>query len=102
MEIIFINFFDTAVKNLDVKGRQTSHVNENFDPIDIALNKYVDHSSIFKIKEYFNKPTECNFLEVSPIDIKKVIRSLDSSRKCTFKNITPKSLNKGQDICPSL
>ena len=44
------NFFDTTVKNLDVKGPWVSHVNENSDPIDIALNKYVDHSSIFKIK----------------------------------------------------
>ena len=44
------NFFDTTVKNLDVKGPWVSHVNESSDPIDIALNKYVDHSSIFKIK----------------------------------------------------
>ena len=32
----FSNFFDTAVKNLDMKGSQVSHVNENSDPIDIA------------------------------------------------------------------
>ena len=57
------------MKNLYVKGPQVSHVNENSDPIDIALNKYVDHPSIFKIKEYFNKPTECNFLEVTPDNI---------------------------------
>ena len=43
--------------------------NENSDPIEIALNKYVNHPSIFKIKEYFNKPTECNFLEVTPDNI---------------------------------
>ena len=34
--------------------------------------------------------------------MKKEIKSLDSSKKVTFKNITPKSLNKGQDICLSL
>ena len=45
----FSNFFDTAVKNLYVKGPQVSHVNENSDPVDIALNKYGDHPSIFKI-----------------------------------------------------
>ena len=44
----FVNFFDTAARNLDVKGRQVSHVNENSDPIDIPLNKYVDYPSIFK------------------------------------------------------
>ena len=56
------------MKNLDVKGPQVSHVNQNSDSIDIALNKYVDHSSIFKIKEYFNKS---NLSEVTPNYIKK-------------------------------
>ena len=40
--------------NPDVKGTQVSRVNENSDPIDIVLNKYVDYPSIFKMKEYFN------------------------------------------------
>ena len=77
----FSSFFDTAVKNVDVKGPQVSPVDENSGPIDIALNKYVDHSSIFKITEYFNKSTESNFLEITPNDIKKEIKSLDSSEK---------------------
>ena len=34
----FSNLFDTAVKNLYVKGPQVSHVKENSDLIDIALN----------------------------------------------------------------
>ena len=33
----FSNLFNTAVKNLDVKGPQVFHVNEDSDPIDIAL-----------------------------------------------------------------
>ena len=43
-------------------------------------------------------------MEVIPNDINKEIKSLDSSKKGAFKNITPKSFNKGQDICcrPSL
>ena len=56
------------MKNLYVKGHQVSLVNENSDPININLNKYVDHSSIFKIKEYFNKS---NLSEVTPNYIKK-------------------------------
>ena len=63
------NFFDTTVKNLDAKGPQVSHVNENSDPIDITLNKDVDLSKIFKTKEYFSKSIESNFLEVTPNDI---------------------------------
>ena len=77
----FSNLFDTVVKNLYIKGTQVSHVNENSDPIDINLNKYVDHPSIFKIKEYFNKYTESNFLEITPNNIKKQIKNLDSPKK---------------------
>ena len=69
------------MKNLYVKGPQVSHVNVNSDPIDINLNKYVDHPSILKVKEYFNKSTESIFLEVTPNDIEKEIKSLDSSKK---------------------
>ena len=66
------------------------------------LIKYVDHPSIFRIKKYFNKPPECNFSEVAQNNNKKETKSLDSSKKGAFKNTTPKSLNKEQDICPSL
>ena len=72
----FSNFFDTRVKNLDVKGPQVSHVNEDSDHIVIALSKYVGHPSIFKTKEHFHEPTGCNFLEVIPNDIEKEIKKL--------------------------
>ena len=77
----FSNFFDMAVKNLYVKGHQVSHVNENSDPIDINLNKYVNHPCILKIKEYFNKSNESNFSEITPNDIKKEIKDFDSPKK---------------------
>ena len=38
----FSNFFDMTVKNLDVKGPQVSHINEDSDPIVIALNMSVN------------------------------------------------------------
>ena len=69
------------MKNLYVKGHQVSLVNENSDPIDINLNKYVDHPSTFKIKEYFNKYTESNFLEITPNNIKKQIKNLNNPKK---------------------
>ena len=72
----FSNFFDTRVKNLDVKGPQVSRVNEDSDHIVIAINKYVGHPSIFKRKEYSNEPTACNFLEVISNDIEKEIQKL--------------------------
>ena len=69
------------MKNLYVKGHQVSHVNENSDLTDINLNKYVNHTSIFKIKEYFNKSTESNFSGITLIDINKEIKNLDSPKK---------------------
>ena len=65
----------------------------------MALNKHVNHSSILKIKEYFNEHTEFNFLDLIPNDIEKEIKDVDNSRKCTFKNITPKSLKEALIIC---
>ena len=76
-----VTFFIRQWKIKDVKGHQVSLVNENSDPIDINLNKYVDHPSMFKIKEYFNKYTESNFLEITPNNIKKQIKNLDSPKK---------------------
>ena len=79
------------MKNLYVKWHNVSLVNENSDPTDINLNKYVDHPSIFKIKEYFNKYTDSNFLEITPNNIKKQLKNLAPKK-------TPKCLNKGQDM----
>ena len=78
------------------------HFNQDTDPINIALNEYLVHPSTFKIKEYFNEPTECNFLEVIPNDIKIEIKDLDSSKDGTFKNVTPKFSKEAQDICSPL
>ena len=69
------------MKSLYVKGHQVSHVNENSDLIDINLNKYVHHTSIFKIKEYFNRSTESNFSGITPTDINKEIKNLDCPKK---------------------
>ena len=53
-----------------------SLVNKNYDPADITLNKYVDHPSIMKIKQYFNEPTEFNFSEVTPNGIEKETKKI--------------------------
>ena len=63
----FSNFFDTAVKNLYVKGPQVSHVKENSDLIDIALNKYDDHPSIFKI--HYRNNGKTNYRPHKPISL---------------------------------
>ena len=65
----------------------------------MVLKKYVNHPSIFKIKEYFNKHTEFNISDLIPSDVEKDIKNEDSSKKCTFKNITPKFLKEALDVC---
>ena len=62
----------------------------------LLISPYINISTILVYLKYFNKLTECKFLEVTPNDIKKEIKSLDSSKKGTFKNIAPKYLNKEQ------
>ena len=52
-----------------MKGSQVSHVNEDSNPVDITLNKYVSQPSILKIKEYFSEHTEFNFSDLIPNDI---------------------------------
>ena len=90
------------MKSFDIKGPQISYVNEDSDPIDLVIINYVDHPSILKIKEYFNEPTEFNFVEVIPNDIEKEIKNLGSLKKGRFKNIIPKSLKKVPGMCSSL
>ena len=60
-----------VVENLDIKGPQVSLVNECSDPIDVVLNRYVNHPSILKIKKYFNEPIEFDISEVIPNDAEK-------------------------------
>ena len=81
------NFFNTTVKKIDIKGRQMSSLNEDSDSIDIALNKHVDYPCVSKV--ILN-------------NIEKEITNLDSSRKGTFKNITPKPLKETADVCSPL
>ena len=82
---------------------QVCPVNEDSDLIDIGLNKYANHLSLLKIKEYFNEPTKFNFSEVIPNDIEKETKKLGRSKNGTFKNINPKSIDEAIDVCrPSL
>ena len=78
---------------------QVCPVNEDSDLINIALNKYANHPSLLKIKEYFKEPTKFNFSEVIPNDIEKEINKLDRSKNGTFKNINPKSIEGATDVC---
>ena len=51
---------------------------------------------MFKIKECFNKSTESNFSEVTPNDIKKEIKILDSFKKVHLKILLQNLSIKGK------
>ena len=62
-----------------------SHVNKGLDKfldiyITIVLNKYLDHSGIFSIQQYFNEPTEFDFTEEILNDIEKEMKNLNGSK----------------------
>ena len=96
----FSNFFDTALKNFDIKGRQIFHFNEDSDPIDFVLNKLCRSSWYTEIKEQFNEPIGFNILEVIPNHIEKEIKkNFYGPKTGRFKNIT---LKEAPDICSSL
>ena len=55
-----------------------SSINTETDPIDNALNKYVNHPSVLKIKEYFRELDEFNFSPVTLEEMEKEIRNLNN------------------------
>ena len=59
------------------------------------------YDRILKMKEYFNEPTELKFQKEYKMILEKKW-TLDSSKKGTFKIITPKFLKKAADLCSSL
>ena len=66
--------------------------------IDIAVEKFRNHPSIFAIKE--NVPnSEFHFKNITLDDIRKEISKLDSAKNGTFKNIPTKHLKGASEIC---
>ena len=98
----FKNFFENAVKNLDLPVNDillNLDVSES-DPIDIITEQYASHPSILKIKEKI--PSNSNifsFHEVDQAVIKNEIKNLDSKKATPFGNIPTKDLKRSQEIC---
>ena len=98
----FKNFFENAVKNLDLPVNDillNLDVSET-DPIDIITEQYASHPSILKIKEKI--PSNSNifsFHEVDQAVIKNEIKNLNSNKATPFGNIPTKDLKRSQEIC---
>ena len=96
------NFFENAVKSLDIKENKLllTPVNENEDPIDVIIKKYENHPSILAIKKKVKIPMQkFSFLQTDLSDIENEIKSLNGKKSNTFKNIPAKYLKLTYDIC---
>ena len=96
----FNSFFKNAVTSLEIQENKfllsdTSGIN---DPIEIALKKYKVHPSILKIKETVSEST-FSLKVISSSDVEHELKSLNSKKANTFKNIPPKLLKENSDIC---
>ena len=96
----FNSFFKNAVTSLEIQENKfllsdTCGIN---DPIEIALKKYKVHPSILKIKETVSEST-FSLKVISSSDVEHELKSLNSKKANTFKNIPPKLLKENFDIC---
>ena len=92
--------FNSAVTSLEIQENKfllsdTSGIN---DPIEIALKKYKVHRSILKIKETVSEST-FSLKVISSSDVELELKSLNSKKANTFKNIPQKLLKENFDIC---
>ena len=98
------NFFIEAVDNLEIESyllANTDHIDNTEDvlndDIQTITNRYGNHPSIIKIKEYVREENHFSFKDMTPQDLEREILKLDT-RKATTENIPIKMLVKSYDI----
>ena len=82
--------FINAVKNLKIPEIEVNNVENISDTIDIAIGKYANHPSVFKIKEKVTGDGEFIFQRVSEEEVLNQFKNL----KTNFKNIPGKILKE--------
>ena len=89
----FSNFFENAVHSLGIKTNEYSNNNYNLkNPVEFAIKKYEQHSSINVIKENITNVESFHFLSAEQESILKEIINLDNNKNGTFKNIPTRRL----------
>ena len=69
------------------------------DPIDKAVHKFSNHSSILKINEQYQNAGSFYFQKATPDVVDNEVRNLNPKKATTHKNIPPKILKSNSDIC---
>ena len=67
----FSNFLENATRSLCIKANE--HSQENYDPVEIAFKKFVQHQSINRINK--NIPNNENF-RFSPADHENILKEI--------------------------
>ena len=102
---IFNSFFSNAVKNLNIDYYEhfsfdqylLCNINENEDPVKKAIDKYVNHPSIVKIKENFPTSSTFSFKPVDLEAVNKEIANLKESKSCPIDSIPVKIIKDTLD-----
>ena len=97
---IFNSFFSNAVKNLDIDSYEHFSFDEYFlckeieeeDPIIRAIEKYVNHPSIVKIKEMIPAISQFSFQPTDLTSVVKEIENLNESKSAPIESIPAKIL----------
>ena len=93
-------FFVKAIDKLDIKEfKNISKIDGLSDPVEIAIKKYENHSSMITITEKFNFTVRFEFEEVNLKDIEKEILNLDTKKAVASNSILAKVLKETSDIC---
>ena len=96
---IFNNFFIDAVSDLDIdRNLNVSVYGINDNLVENAIKMFNSHPSILKINQVGFLKDNFSFLNVSDINVKNVINSIDSSKAYQKDNIPPKILKQNNDI----
>ena len=96
----FSNFFENVIHLLGIKTIEYSNQNYGLkSPVEIAIKKFEQHSSISLIKENIKNNESFPFLQTEQESILKEIANLDNKRNGTFKNISTGRLQNESDIC---
>ena len=99
----FSNFFKNVIHLLDIKTIEYSNQNYGLkSPVEIAIKKFEQHSSISLIKENIKNNESFPFLQTEQERILKEIANLDNKRNGTFKNISTGRLKNESDICRAI
>jgi hypothetical protein len=96
------NYFEKAVKSLNTEDNKLilTHVNEADDPIDVIIKRYENHPSILAIKGKVAQSMQKFVFSFTKLpDIENDVKSLNTKKATTFKNVPAKHLKETFDIC---